>query len=65
MTPLTFITDERHRRRYIQINLAKVAEINDEQLEDLTDIIIAEARKDDEKIALEGLESQLKAESLL
>jgi hypothetical protein len=62
MGPLTFITDETHQRRYVQIDLAQVAEINDEQLEDLMDIIIAEARKDDEKISLSDLEKQLKAE---
>ncbi|MEJ7682177.1 MAG: hypothetical protein WKG06_30865 [Segetibacter sp.] len=65
MTPLTFITDETHNRRYVQIDLAQVAEIDDDQLEDIMDIIIAEARKDDEKITLEELESQLKAQGRL
>ncbi len=65
MKPLTFITDETHNRRYVQIDLAAVAEIDDDQLEDIMDIIIAEARKDDEKITLEELESQLKAEGRL
>lgn len=46
MTPLTFITDETHKRRYVQTDLAEVAEIDDEQLEDIMDIIIAEAGKD-------------------
>ena len=55
MSTLTFITDETHKRRYVQIDLAEVAEINDEQLEDIMDIIIAEARKDDQKITLEEL----------
>lgn len=57
MRPLTFITDETHKRCYVEIDLAEVAEINDEQLEDIMDIIIAEARKDDEKITLKELES--------
>ena len=65
MGPLTFITDETHKRRYVQIDLAEVAEIDDEQLEDIMDIIIAEARKDDGKIPLEELEKQLKAEGRL
>ena len=65
MEPLTFITDETHKRRYVQIDLAEVADINDEQLEDIMDTIIAEARKIDEKISLEELEKQLKAEGLL
>ncbi len=50
MRCLTFITDETHNRRCVQIDLAEVAEINDEQLEDIMDTIIAEARKNDEKI---------------
>lgn len=62
---LTFITDETHKRRYVQIDLAEVAEINDEQLEDIMDTIIAEARRNDEKITLEELEKQLKAEGRL
>ncbi len=65
MSSLTFITDETHKRRYVQIDLAEVAEIDDEQLEDIMDIIIAEARKGDEKITLEELERQLKAEGRL
>ncbi len=65
MPNLTFITDETHNRRYVQIDLAEVAEIDDEQLEEIMDIIIAEARKGDEKITLEDLQSQLKAEGRL
>jgi hypothetical protein len=65
MPHLTFITDETHNRRYVQIDLAEVAEIDEEQLEDIMDIIIAEARKGDEKVTLEDLESQLKAEGRL
>jgi len=65
MPNLTFITDETHNRRYVQIDLAEVAEIDDEQLEEIMDIIIAEARKGDEKITLENLQSQLKAEGRL
>jgi len=42
-----------------------VAEIDDEQLEEIMDIIIAEARKGDEKITLEELKSQLKEEGPL
>ena len=65
MSPLTFITDETHKRRYVQIDLAEMAEINCEQLEDIMDIIIAEALKDDQKITLEELEEQLMAEGRL
>ncbi len=65
MNPLTFITDETNNRRYVQIDLTEVAKKTEEELEDMLDIIIAEARKDDEKITLEDLEIQLKAEGYL
>jgi hypothetical protein len=47
MGALTFITDETHNRRYVQIDLAELAEADDEKLEEIMDTIIAEARKDD------------------
>ena len=65
MEPLTFITDETHNRRYVQIDLAEVANIGDEQLEDIMDVIVAEARKGGEKISLQDLEGQLKVEGRL
>ena len=65
MEPLTFITDETHNRRYVQIDLAEVANISDEQLEDIMDVIVAEARKGGEKISLQDLEGQLKVEGRL
>lgn len=46
MGPLTFITNEKHKR-YAQIDLSEIAEMDHEQFEDIMDIILAEARKDD------------------
>lgn len=65
MPNLSFITDETHNCRYVQIDLAEVAEIDDEQLGEIMDIIIADARKVDEKITFEDLQSQLNAEGRL
>ena len=65
MPSLTFITDETHNRRYVQIDLAEVSDINEEQLEEIMDIIVAEARKGDEKISLSDLEGQLNVEGLI
>ena len=62
---LTFITDETHKRRYVQIDLAHIAGADNEELEDIIDVIIAEARKEEEKIDIEELERQLKAEGRL
>ena len=65
MDKLTFITDETHKRRYVQIDLAGISGADTDELEDIMDVIIAEARKDDEKISIEELEKQLKAEGRL
>lgn len=60
MKNISFITDKTTKTRYAQINLKKVAKYTDEELEDLLDVIVAEARRDDEKITIEELEKQLK-----
>jgi len=60
MKNISFITDKSTKTRYAQINLKKVAKYTDEELEDLLDVIVAEARRDDEKITIEELEKQLK-----
>ena len=60
MKNIAFVTDKTSKTRYAQINLDKVAKYTDEELEDLMDVLVAEARKDDEKITLEQLEKQLK-----
>ncbi|MES2703078.1 MAG: hypothetical protein V4649_10585 [Bacteroidota bacterium] len=65
MKGVSFITDETHHKRYVQLDLEEVATINDAQLEDLLDVIIAEARKNDEKITLDELGQQLRDEGLL
>jgi len=60
MKNISFITDKTTKTRYAQINLKKVAKYTDEELEDLLDVIVAEARKDDDKITINELEKQLK-----
>lgn len=65
MKGVSFLTDETHQKRYVQLDLDEVATIGDSELEDLMDVIISEARKNDEKISLEELEQQLKDEGLI
>ena len=60
MKNVAFITDKATKTRYAQINLKKVAKYTDEELEDLLDVIVAEARKNDEKITIQELEKQLR-----
>ena len=59
MKGVTFITDETHKKRFVQIELDSI-EKHEERLQDIFDVIIAEARKDEEKIPLEEVKRQLK-----
>ncbi len=65
MKGVSFLTDETHHKRYVQLDLDEVGNIDGSGLEDLMDVIIAEARKNDEKITIEELGKQLKQEGLL
>ena len=56
--------DEENNRRLLQVDLSAVV-ADEEGLEDLFDIIIAESRKSDEKMSLEELTSLLKKEGKL
>ena len=65
MKGVSFLTDETHHKRYVQLDLEEVANSDHNALEDLFDIIIAESRKNDEMISLEELGRELKQEGLL
>jgi len=58
MKGLTFITDETSKKRYAQVDLNEVKN-HEEKIGDLIDIIIAESRKDEEKIPLAEVKRQL------
>ena len=64
MKGVTFITDETHNKRFVQIELEKLEEYQ-HKIEDLLDVIIAESRKNDEEIGWEELKQQLKAKGKL
>lgn len=60
MKGVTFIRDETHNKRFVQIDLEEL-EKHQNKIEDLLDVIIAESRKDDEEISWEDVKTQLKA----
>ena len=64
MKGVTVLYDEENNRRLLQVDLSAVV-ADEEGLEDLFDIIIAESRKSDEKMSLEELTSLLKKEGKL
>jgi hypothetical protein len=59
MKGVTFLTDETNKKRLLQIDVKEVAR-NPEKFEDLLDIVIAEARKDEPKISWEAAKKKLK-----
>ncbi len=60
MKGITFITDETHNKRFVQIDLDQLEKYQN-KVEDLLDVIIAESRKEDEEISWEDVKKQLKA----
>jgi hypothetical protein len=59
MKGVSFINDETRKRRYAQIDLKGIAGYDNEALEDLLDIIIVEARKNEKSIPWETVKSEL------
>lgn len=59
MTGITFIKDETHNKRFVQIDLDTL-ENYEERVEDLFDAIIAESRKDEENVSWEEIKKDLK-----
>jgi len=59
MKGVIILTDEKNKRKILQVDIKEVAK-NPEKFEDLMDVIIAEARKDEKKIPWETAKQQLK-----
>ena len=59
MKGVSFITDETKKKRFVQIDLETLKKYDD-RIEDLFDVIIAESRKDEEKISIEDAKKMLK-----
>lgn len=61
MEGIRFVTDDRNRKVAVQIDLKKHGRL----WEDFYDTLIAEQRKDEEKVDLEDFEKELKSKGLL
>ncbi len=61
MKGIKYVTDENNKKLAVQISF----EVFGEYLEDLIDGLIAESRKDDEKISFDDLTKELEKEGLL
>lgn len=60
MNSITIIKDETHNKRYAQIDLNAISKYTNQKMQDLFDVLVAESRKDDDKISLKKMESLLK-----
>ena len=61
MEGINFVTDENNKKIAVQLSY----EVYGKYLEDLIDGLIAESRKNDEKMTLEEFTQELKEEDLL
>ena len=64
MKGITFIKDETHNKRFVQIDVDTLQKF-EERVEDLLDVIIAESRKDEESVSWEQVKKGLKKKSKL
>jgi hypothetical protein len=64
MKGVSYITDEKSRKKAVVIEM-KTLEKFDEQIEDLFDAIIAEARRDEPSVSWEILKKRLKKKGKL
>jgi hypothetical protein len=61
MEAITIIKDLTHNKQFAQIEIESVEKL-EEQWDDFLDVIIAEMRKDDEKISWKDYMKELKTE---
>jgi hypothetical protein len=64
MKGVSFITDDKNRRKAVIIDL-KTIEQHQEEIEDLLDVIVAESRKDEPKRSWEEVKKSLKKKGKL
>jgi hypothetical protein len=64
MKGVTILTDEKKKRRILQVDIKEVAK-NPDQFEDLIDVLVAESRKDEKSIAWSEAKKTLKKKGKL
>ena len=64
MKGVSYITDEKNRKKAVVIELKTIRD-NQEELEDLLDVIVSESRKDEPKISWEEVKKNLRKKGKL
>jgi hypothetical protein len=64
MKGINIFKDEKNNRKILQVDIKEVAK-HPNQLEDLMDVLVAEARKDEKEISWETAKKQLRKKGKL
>jgi hypothetical protein len=64
MKGVIVLTDERKKRKILQVDIKEVAK-NPDEFEDLIDILVAESRKSEPKVSWEKVKKNLKKKGKL
>lgn len=64
MKGVTILTDEKKKRKILQIDIKEIAK-NPEEFEDLVDVLVAESRKNEPKKNWDDVKQSLKKKSRL
>lgn len=59
MKGVTILTDERRKRKILQVDVKEIVK-NPQDFEDLIDVLVAESRRDEKKISWEDAKKKLK-----
>ena len=60
MKGVTILTDEKNKKKYLQIDIQEVQKLDDEKWEDLHDVLIGSLRKGQPTVTLAEVEKKLK-----
>ena len=64
MKGVTILTDEKKKRKILQIDIKEVTK-NPDEFEDLIDILVAESRKSEPKVSWEDVKKNLRKKGKL
>ena len=64
MKGVTILTDERKKRKILQVDIKEVAK-NPDEFEDLIDVLVAESRKNEPKVSWEMVKKNLRKKGKL
>ena len=64
MKGVTILTDEKKKRKILQIDIKEVTK-NPDEFEDLIDILVAESRKSESKVSWEDVKKNLRKKGKL